>query len=266
MEINLEDALSEKPDEDKEDASSVSDKKEEKKQPNILEFGLSKSSLNKMGFAFKDDASKSDQVVEPVPSPLVTRVTETFKNYKPPDAVSEPVASPQVARVNQLYSESQTPLSTDEDSPIPILKKAAKKATINETFEEEASRIEISPGLFVRKPKSASRNEERAMTPAKKVPLTAPMMESPETPELKTANIRELINQARKENANPNGPKADEPISKVTPSSPPSLVGHPTKADIMTPAKGANFERADPETPVAPILSNATRSLLKNKF
>ncbi len=206
--MNLNDFLQESL--DKENYECESDTKEEKpaaNTPSLLGAGISKDTLRSFGYTFREDVAKAPSIDESAP------------------------CSP--------FTEDGT---TDEDTPRPIIKapKVSEATpavcpappehsleTPKEVFAAtlEVSRVEITPGLFVRKKKqgnsTASGNgKTNCQLPSKALlpeVAPAPIDLTPPIPELKTVNLKELLEQptekfniCNRENRRPNWTEDNE--------------------------------------------------------
>ena len=104
--------------------------------PNLLHMGLSKQTLNSLGFALgKDDKIAKNEIN--VPKLCVTS--------------PEPKSNP-----------PEPTFTSDEDDdsyPAPILKKKSTKPKLNASAFEH-SQVEISPGLFVKRPSSKTKGDK----------------------------------------------------------------------------------------------------------
>jgi len=160
--------------------------------PDILSAGLSRETLAKLGFNVGGGRENRRSPEMPqLASPALTRT----KGAPLPTATLSPETPP-------LSTVSPCPSSvTDEDSPVPIIKtRSQNRIGASDSFvdQNEASRIEISPGLFVQRKSSGRRQQEKALgrlsvTNAK---ANKANKESPLTPEL-TTDLRKEATPSR---------------------------------------------------------------------
>lgn len=147
-------------------ASEKSPQKVQEETPDILNFGLSKKTLSNMGFKFKKDDEEEE--------------TDNIEQQRD--------------QVKKSQEESD-----DSPEPLSILKKPPQKHNIS--IPGNVSTIEISPGLFVRRPSTKKRQEakpEQVCTTTKKTP-TKPNSKSkspegtPVLPALKTIDVGKYL-------------------------------------------------------------------------
>ena len=110
-----------------------------------------------------------------------------IKGLKMEEPVSEETTEKQIA--NKSISDVE---ESDEDSPLhSILKKPMPlKRLETEAFEE--SRVEISPGLFTKRP---SKSLEKEKIPKSEIPLD--LEQSPQLPQLKTVDLKSLMGEKK---------------------------------------------------------------------
>ena len=107
------------------------------------------------------------------------------KGLKMEETVSEETSESKFA--NRSISDVE---ESDEDSPLPsILKKP--RPIKQDVFEE--SRVEISPGLFTKRP---SKSLEKEKVPKSEIPLD--LDQSPQLPQLKTVDLKSLMGKEKK--------------------------------------------------------------------
>ena len=234
LELNLEDALKVKPEEEEQKETVGDDEKqvddEKDKAPSALDFGFSKQVLAKMGYKFKEDFERGHQDVPAEPSAIIGAS---------PDPESTPVQFLSVdSPVSTCGSNDSVVTSTDDDqcTPVSILKSfvTSTTAAIDDASFAEMSRIEISPGLFVRNPKRTSKSKAAAeKTPSKQLQMSLKKkisatveeeeeeeISTPKAPELKTINLQKLLADARQElKKGKSATPAKEP-AKISPGTP----------------------------------------------
>ena len=115
---------------------------------NIFEAGLSKHTLNILGYKFKSDIPAATEQVKLNATPKITN----------PELNQAP------SSINSSCS------STSTDTPISILKKGPSNLKMPipmfKVDEDEVSRIEITPGLYVRPKSKLSSREDPLVTPS----------------------------------------------------------------------------------------------------
>ena len=142
--------------------------------PNILHAGISKETLAKLGVK-----------VKAVDKPVVAHQHEQL--YSPP---------------KESVEEGDDDDDEDITSPLPSILKKPKPLKLT-----EESRVEISPGLFTKRPSKSSEKVEKVEE------INLDLDQSPKLPSLKTVNLNHLLNEK-------NGNKKDVEISGDTPEMP----------------------------------------------
>ncbi len=172
--------------------------------PSLLEIGLSKDTLKSMRYKLKgetsDDADESCN----------KRASYQSSSSSQDMIVSSPECQPEVPRVVANVRDEAVDSDT---SPLPmsILKQPQMKKT-DMSFNQ--SRVEISPGLFVKRPSSKSKKAQadQFLEPPPpppmanhKSPLKTPTNsnkpiseESPDLPQLRTMDISKYLQQSKK--------------------------------------------------------------------
>lgn len=163
--------------------------------PTIFESGVSQETLKALGYKFKEQIAP---VQEPVASLSI-------------DTPTPPPLKPAFVSETPRSAHRSFALTSDDDSgPLPIMKKPA--VTLTPAFHPgDQSRVEITPGLFVRKPKTKSTDKVDPSTnrilASSAVPLQAfqptENTPTPQRPQL-TVDIQRILAQARQaENSAP---------------------------------------------------------------
>ncbi len=243
MTLNLDDALKEKQ-QKPEEISGPS--KPEVGSPNILEAGLTRAALESLGYKFKEDQGGDP----PARRHEAERVAVEQRRNDPGTsqaAEESPLSAEYGSRYNSpaaCNSFSTTTPTTDDDTPRPIIKKTTvvadaaagqgcytpppppvpQQRTAHKQQQQQqqqhqlhdVSRIEITPGLFVRKPATSGGSGRNRGAGTNNTPLRREAAlnswntsksggkgggggavtggdASPKMPELQTVNLQELL-------------------------------------------------------------------------
>lgn len=140
--------------------------------PNILQLGLvSKSTLQNLGYKVSGDDDEDTNEPE-------------LRQEIPPIVVRPPSEAPDFVEDSLI-----------EDSPLnSILKKSKSNTKANHMVDY--SQVEISPGLFVKRPSSKTKKEKEPVEAAVVVAPPQPPInqyDSPELPKLKTINLEQVM-------------------------------------------------------------------------
>ena len=238
MQLNLNDAFQKETKEEAEEAKKGSGSSGAKgameEFPNIMESGLTQEALERLGYRFKEE-SKAAQSTKKRESGL-----EEFP-------LSVGYRSGRNSLVASAAHEADSfSTTTDDDTPRPIIKKTTVEGFTTTTpvarrhqLAYDTSNIEITPGLFVRKqPTSNGRGGKRGTDPIRRGKTED---ESPQMPELQTANLKELLllENGNKKEATPNksAAVAEDADDDVLPPTP--ILKTMNLRDVLQPKKKA---------------------------
>ncbi len=275
LSLDLEDAFKEDKPEVNKDASEDAEGGEEESSasaaapigsPNIMEAGLTKEALERLGYKFKDGKAVSE--VKEAPRPETALPQQERKKKTSLAAAESPLSVGYRSNFNTPGTGGNSfSTTTDDDTPRPIIKKTSNNGggagtdvgyrtpagaddhspyPVPKPREfhghhpppHEASRIEITPGLFVRRPAASGSGRNRGASSSDGRGGTTPMRkevalknmaagkegDSPKMPELQTVNLQELLaeksrSQSKVYTPSPakKGPAANEDEEPPTP-------------------------------------------------
>ncbi len=199
------------------------------KSPNIMDLGFSKEALQRLGYKFKGE---EEEVKQEAPKQVIK--TDVPKVDKKPVEINHlvndsPLSAGYRSNYNSPSHGNSFSTTTDDDTPRPIIKKSGARPAESylqgatndyhtppmsfpipqprsigqqqqqqQQQQHEASRIEISPGLFVRN-KNSGKQHSDATSLRREVAnksLAAAEDNLPEIPNLRTMNFREALEES----------------------------------------------------------------------